>query len=44
MRCHHGTAAGTAERKGLMPEGGETAGNAGRLDAQHESPAPAAPG
>ncbi len=31
MRCHH--AAGTAERKGWKPAGGETAGSAGRLDA-----------
>ncbi|MEN4967153.1 hypothetical protein ABE418_22495 [Brucella intermedia] len=32
-----------AQRKGLMPEWGETAA-CGWLDARHESPAPAAPG
>lgn len=35
--------AGTAQRKGLMPEWGETDA-CGWLDAQHESPAPALPG
>jgi hypothetical protein len=40
MHCHH-DAAGTAERKGLKPEGARLGT---RLDAQHESPALASPG
>jgi len=43
-RCGVTTATGAAERKVLTLEGGEAAGGAGWLDAQHESPTLTSPG
>ncbi|EBK6840292.1 hypothetical protein DQ661_25450 [Salmonella enterica] len=42
MQCHHGRRDGGT--KGMEARRGETAGSAGRLDAQHDSPALASPG